>query len=224
MKRTALQAILFISFTGLLAFIGFAYRQSLREVLMEPLVERFWRLRFYWMSLDPEMVWGFFLLTIILIGLLAFPPIQRAIDQSFFRQIQPGKGNTYVPSVESYTGREGRLEFWLREVHQMRVERYFARLTVVELKKLILDQLVFRDRFETRLQAERWIREGGIDVPEVIRNLFDPKPPAEPAWWEKRLGWLDRWLFSRRQGQLTLAPRDLDLILDYLEQKPGERG
>jgi hypothetical protein len=223
MRQNGLRLTAFLGFSAILAIIGFAYRQALQDFLIDPVLQLYWRIRQVWMGFDPEMVWGFFLLMVILLVVLAFPSIQKALESPVFKQMQSGRRRIGSVTDELPGGMEGRLEFWLNEVHQIHVERYLARLVVVELKKLILDQLAFRERFPTRQQAERWLKENGSKFPEGVRVLFFPKPPVEPGSLDKRLGWLRRWFSFQTENTRPTTASNLDEIIHYLEHKPGEK-
>ncbi len=231
MKRPSLIFLVFFGLAILLALIGYVFRQELRTFLVEPIMNAFWKARQTWMGLEPEMVWGFFILIVILFILFAFPPVQRILESPFFKTIQGNK--RFVQSDQNSQPRslEGRLEFWLREVRQIYMEKYLARLVVVEIKKLILDQVAFRQRYPTRQEAERWLRENEADLPEEIWFLFNPKPPPESGWMSTSgrmstlfgLGWLKRRFSIKQEAALPANAQNLDKIIQYLERKPEDK-
>lgn len=238
MQREKLKWLAFLGFVIVLAAIGFIFRQAVREILIDPVFQAYWRLRLYWMGFDPDMVWGLFILVFILLVLNALPSFQRRADNTVLKNIRAGLRVSGSDTNDSPGSVEGRLGFWLNEVHQMKVERYFARLTVVELKKLVLDHLALREKFPTRMQTERWLREntpppnGGSNVevpysgdyiPDKVRQLFILRPTVEPGRWDKRLGWLIRWLPTSRQNPPSTIAHDLEDIIQFLEQEPGKK-
>jgi hypothetical protein len=252
MQREKLIWLAFLGFVVLLAVIGFIFRQAVREVLIDPLFQAYWRLRLYWMGLDPDMVWGLFIMVFILLVLNVLPSFQRRDESKVLRNIRPGLRVSGPDPNNPPESVEGRLGFWLNEVHQMFGERYFARLTMVELKKLILDYLALRERFPTRIQAERWLRENtppaqaepqvgsrrslgnlagsqdenhypGDYIPAQVRQLFIPRPTVKPGKWEKRLGWFTRWFTPTQQNPPSTTARDLEDIIQFLEQEPGKK-
>lgn len=153
----------------LLAFIGltlaflFPYRQMIEERVAAPLAKLLQHFQELWIGLDGDMVWAFFILMVYVAILLTFPTTRNA----------PQGG-----PPENGDQPENRLEFWHYQVQRLAKARGFSRLSVVELRKLVLDVIAFREQLNTRQEAEYWLTTHEGQIPSEVLALFDKKMPS----------------------------------------------
>lgn len=156
--RRSLLLIFLVFFVGLtLAFI-FPYRQLIKDTLAEPLAYYLWYLQKVWRSLDSDIIWGFFILMIYALILMTFPTFRKSPQR---------------PAQDEITNQGGQLEFWLYEVRRLVSQPEFSRLSVVELKKLVLDVIAFREQFNSRQEAEYWLMTEAHNIPPEVAALFE---------------------------------------------------
>ena len=237
MKQRLIWILLGVFFLILAVAFVFVFREPIRDYIVAPLVKVYWNVQRIWRSQEPDIIWTAFLMGIVLVMMMTFPPLERFLDSTVFKNSArtgiPGSG---IPNP--HPTREGRLDFWVREVEQIYQSRASNRFTVIELKKLILDQIAFRENFPTRTQAEWWLNEHPERIPEDVWLLFHPETQesALPTS-KKRRSTTERRSTSRMRDRLKswvyflVAPppeplpvatgRKIDAILAYLE-KPAE--
>jgi hypothetical protein len=200
-------------------------RDVLREEVVEPIIGLYLRVRMVWRSLRSDVVWSFFWLFCVLLAVLIFPSVQQQLERTLARPAGSFRSrsrlqSSSIPSLNHFN----RLDFWRVEIQQMYVHRFLARFTVIELKKLILEEIAFRENLETRHQAERWLLENPDRVPPAVLKLFNDEIYDLSGSSARRSSWLYRLLVN--WGWLTpdISPvamdRSLEAILAYLEKKP----
>jgi hypothetical protein len=207
MKRISAKTWLILAF--LLIFLGLAaaattiFREFVRDQLVIPLLDALHYLRQFVEAIDSDLVWGIFILIIFAWMLLSLPSLGRSALK------------TGIYSDKH--SRSGRLEHWLREVRVLQNERHFTRYATLELKKLILSTVAFRQQCSLR-QAEQWLDapENQRRIPSEIKLLLH----AEPAN-QTRPNTIWQALKFRLLGYPTLPQTsdkiDLEPILRFLE-------
>lgn len=217
-----LAVVVFIVISIIMATV---LRDVIRQAVVEPILKVYLQMQMAWRSLRSDVVWGFFILISILLAVLIFPTVQQQLERSFARTSDALRKRGHLRSP-NYASRSqlSRVAFWNDEVQQMYDHRFLTRFTVIELKKLVLDHIAFKEKCETRHQAERWLLENPDRVPQAVLELFTGdihKPTHLPG---KQSGWLVRLLLSWGWITPDVSPvsidRNLDAILAYLERKP----
>ena len=196
--------VLFVGLT--LAFV-FPYRQLIKETLAEPLTYSAWYVQKLWKSMDSDIIWGFFILLIYALILMTFPTFRNSLQR---------------PAQEKISYRGGQLGFWLYEVRRLVSQPEFSRLSVVELKKLVLDVIAFREQFDTRQEAEQWLMTHEQDVPPQVAALFERRISSKVDQPGRSLTQIWRSFWSWKN--LRPAPRhqnedNIKAIVQFLENQ-----
>ena len=234
-QRRILILLSVIAFIALSLVFAMFFRDILREQVVNPIIGLFIQAQQVWRSLRSDLVWGFFVLFASLAAALIFPSVQQSLESAFTRPMSAARRKFSGITPDAHLNKHGgRLVFWYEEIEHMYEHHFLARFTVVELKKLILDEIAFKERCPTRHQAERWLNENPEKVPEVIWELFNPvvRDPAEninPRWnWLIKL--LQSWGLVPPEISPVAVDRSLDAIIAYLEGRsqwthpaPGQR-
>jgi hypothetical protein len=205
MIRRSLLILFLVLFVGLaLAFI-FPYRQLIKDTLAEPINYSIWYIQKVWKSMDSDIIWGSFILVVYVLVLMTFPA---------FRNISPR------PVREITINQGSRLEFWLYEVRRLVRRQEMSRFSMIELKKLALDVIAFREQFGTRQEAEQWLMNHEQDVPPQVAALFDRKlasRPDQPVWrrmWRRFWPWKNLLSASQPQNE-----EKIKAIIQFLENQ-----
>jgi len=192
-------------FVGLTLAFVFPYRQLIRDTLAEPLTFTLWHFQRVWKSLDSDIIWGFFVLIVYAFMLMTFPTF-RSLPQ----KQAPGK----------MINQGSRLEFWHNEIRMLVRREEFSRFSVIELKKLVLDVIAFREQFDTRQEAEDWLLTHEQNVPPQVVALFDRKISSR----EDQTGWsiIQRWRRVWPWSNLHSDPQqqkeeNIKAIIQFLE-------
>lgn len=205
--RRSLLIFFLVLLVGLTLAFVFPYRQLIKDTLAEPLSYYLWYLQRVWRSLDSDLIWGFFILVVYVLILMTFPAF-RNIPQT--------------PVQEKMVNQGSRLEFWLYEVRRLLRRQEISRFSVVELKKLILDVIAFREQFDTRQEAEQWLMTQAQNVPPEVLALFERKINSradQPGWSLIRI-WRSLWPLKNSHSEP--APRNkekISVIIQFLENQ-----
>jgi hypothetical protein len=225
MRQRLIWILLAVIFLILAIVFVFIFREPIRDYVVAPLVRFYWHVQRIWRSQEPDVIWGAFLMGMILVMMVTFPPVQRFLDSTLFKNAERTRDPLRRYTDPAHAAQRGRLDFWVSEVEQIYLSRAANRFVVIELKKLILDQIAFREHFPTRQQAEWWLDENPERVPEAVWLLFHPEPQTSPRIKGGRLRKLKAWLRSLvipPPEQVPVATaRNIDAIIGYLE-KPAE--
>lgn len=229
MRQRLTWILLGVIFLILAVAFVFTFREPIRDYVVAPLVRLYWNAQRIWRSQEPDVIWGAFLLGMVLVMMMTFPPMQQFLDSTLFKKSERTMDplRRYVDPAQTTQG--GRLEFWVREVEQIYRSRAANRFTVIELKKLILDQIAFREHFSTRQEAEWWLEDHPQRVPEEVWLLFHPQPQLASRTKGGRLHKIKSFakslvlfLGAPPDEQVPVATaRNIDAILAYLE-RPAE--
>ena len=181
------------------------FRDELRQYLVEPLVYLIQYVQRTWMSLDPDALWGLFVITAYILILMSFPPMRRS-------------RRTVDPFVVRASG--GRLDFWITEVQQLHRQPTPTKYSLLELKKLTLAVVAFRQHCSLR-EAELWLEENAQNLPPEVCTLlhYQAAGPA-PRSHHRLARWLRQWLsfdFVRSAPAALPAGRQVEVILQFLE-------
>ena len=201
------QLLLLLSFVGLALAFMFPYRQLIEENIAAPLAPALHYMERLWRSLDGDMVWAFFILMVYLFILLAFPSARNAPPE---------------PPEKTSARYENRLEFWRYQVRRLVNARELSRLSVVELRKLVLDIIAFREQLDTRQEAEQWLMTHQLGIPPELLALFDRGMPSRSpqAGGRGALTWLRIWHWKYpRPAQWPQSEEKLLAILQFLESQ-----
>jgi hypothetical protein len=224
MKQRLTWILLGVLFLILAIAFVFIFREPIRDYVVAPLVRLYWNAQRIWRGQEADVIWGAFLLIMILVMMMTFPPLQRLLDSTLFKNSRVSR-DPLRRYTEPAPTLGGRLDFWVREVEQIYQSRAANRFVVIELKKLILDQIAFRESFPTRTQAEWWLNEHPERIPEEVWLLFHPEPQVIPhpkgRFRQSMKSWL-YFLVAPPPDKIPVATgRKIDAIIAYLE-KPVE--
>ena len=205
--RRSILLFFLVLFVGLTVAFVFPYRQLIKDTLAEPLSYYLWYLQKVWKSLDSDIIWGFFILVVYVLILMTFPTF-RNISQ---RSVQ-----------EKIINQGSRLEFWLYEVRRLIRRQEFSRFSVIELKKLVLDVIAFREQFDTRQEAELWLMDHKENIPPQVAALFDRKTfsEAEATGWSGIQMWRRLWQWKNlRSAPQHQNEESVKAIIQFLENQ-----
>jgi hypothetical protein len=157
--------------------------------------------------MDSDIIWGFFILVVYVLILMAFPA---------FRNLSP------QPAQETTVNQGSRLEFWLYEVRRLIRRQEFSRFSVIELEKLVLDVIAFREQFDTRQEAEQWLMTHAQNVPPQVAALFDKKAnsaveangPSRGQRWRRVWPWK-----ALRAAPQRRSEESIKTIIQFLESQ-----
>jgi hypothetical protein len=175
LKRRLPFFILLALFLVLVLVFVILFRQSVRDFLTIPVVYLYWRLKNLWLSLDPDLIWGTFILLAFIFVLITFPSFHWMIDRIVVKRKIGGWRSSIWKPTDGLEKSGERLGFWYWEVRQLSLDPYLARFSVLEVKKLLLEVVAFRQRLDSRYAAEKWIKTTEEEIPEFIRQLFDAR-------------------------------------------------
>jgi len=237
-KRRVLPFLLVVFMFIILSLLFVVFlRDVIREFVISPLLYLVFQVQLIWRSLPSDLIWGFFVLFASLLAALVFPAVQNQLETAFSRRHDSnGKdavgqspvqdrsqlnSNYMQDNRDDEVNREVNLIFWYEEVNQMYSHQYLPRYAVVELKKLVMDEIAFRERMHTRQQAEYWLNENPEKVPPEIWSLFNPDSKSPLSAPDNRKSWLTRLLQSWGLLLPDISPvavdRSIDAILAFLE-------
>jgi hypothetical protein len=205
MIRRSILICLLVLFMGLTLAFVFPYRQLIKGTLAEPLTYSLWYLQKVWKSLDSDIIWGFFILIIYVLILLTFPTFRNLPQR---------------PAQEKMINQGSRLEFWLYEVRRLVRRQEFSRFSVIELKKLVLDVIAFREQFDTRQEAENWLMTHEQNVPPEVLTLFDKKTSsrADHTGWSRIPMWRRLWPWKNSHSAPQQQNEEsIKAIIQFLE-------
>lgn len=183
------------------------FRELVRDQLVIPLLGVLNLLRRLVEAIDTDLIWGVFIVAIYVWVLLSLPSLGRTAP----------KTGVYADK----RSRTGRLQHWLHEVHEMQSQKHLTRFVTLELKKLILNTVAFREQCSLR-QAEQWLDapENQRQIPVEVRQLLHAEPAGQTqpsSFWQA--------LKFRLLGYPTLPQTnekiDLEPILRFLEAQDG---
>jgi hypothetical protein len=164
MKLRILVIIFFFLFIGLAITANLLFRDALRDNLVVPLLYAGEFLKRVWSSLQPDFIWGLFIFITYLLVLGSLPSL-----------IQPSVNPT---ERISFTPSKGRLNFWQNELSQIAAQPRLNKYTVLELKKLVLNAVAFRNQSSLH-QAEEWIKANSHKIPRTVTLLINPDPSSK---------------------------------------------
>jgi hypothetical protein len=146
-----------------LAFVAITviYRGELRAGIVQPFQQWLFNLRNGWLSMDADFRWSVFIVLLAVLLLISFPAPGLAGDQR-----KP-------PALKTLAGRIG---FWQAELRNLLGRGYVNRVTVFELRRLVLEVVSFRRR-STPEDAEEWLlaqlAANAEEIPPALRWLVD---------------------------------------------------
>jgi hypothetical protein len=152
-------AVFILVFVSLAVILGILQRDLLRDQVLQPAVNAFQTMLRVWRSFNPDKVWAVFILLLYILVLLTFPTLHNVFKR---------------PSSQDLPGTDGRVKFWYWETAQFARQQPLTRYSVLELKKLVVEAVAFRQRCTLR-QAERWIVQPENSVPPEVLWLFSPE-------------------------------------------------
>lgn len=184
------------------------FRELVRDQLVIPLLGVLELLRRLVGAIDSDLIWGVFIVVIYVWVLLSLPSLGRT-----------------APKTGVYSdkrSRTGRLQHWLHEVHEMQSQSHLTRFVTLELKKLILNTVAFREQCSLR-QAEQWLDapENQRQIPPEVRQLLHAEPAGQTrpnSLWQM----LKFWLLRYPTLPQTSEKIDLEPILLFLESQDGK--
>lgn len=212
MKRIPTGILLAIIFLATFICLTLAatvfFREFVRDQLVVPLLAAFHFLRQLFNSIGDNVIWIAFILVMYVWMLLSLPSLDRTIKIS----------GSYLDKPS----RAGRLRHWLHEVHALQSEKYITRYATIELKKLILNTIAFRQQCNLR-QAEQWLDapENQRQIPPEVRQLLHAELPNQTqpgSLWQTLKSLLLRYPSLPK----TIERIDLEPILRFLEVQDGK--
>lgn len=197
-----------ITFAGLAVASTFLFRGILRDQVVLPLLEVIYIIRRFISSLNRDLVWSFFLLLMFAGMMLTLPSLGR----------KPPPAGVYSDK----RSRSGRLLHWLSEVRELQSGKYITRYTTLELKKLLINTVAFRQQCSLR-QAELWLSnpENQRRIPLEVHQLLQAGHPGQSesnTIWQKLKAWLLRYpSLPKTAANIAIEP-----ILSFLEAQDGK--
>lgn len=221
MSKRWFAVILLVIFLLGVAALTLVFRQALREYVVLPLVLFWQKLERFYQSLSPDMVWAGFLVLAYFFTVLSFPRLQSVLTRPLFGSQSKQR---YQLFAEAKPDQEhpGRLVFWVNEVGRMYRDHMCTRLSVLELKKLVLGTIAFRESMDGMYEAERWLEEYQQRVPPAVMELLHVKPlvrtdkgcnPLAALWMRLQI-----WLRDVETPVEETPSEKIAIILKYLEQ------
>jgi hypothetical protein len=179
------------------------FRELVRDQLVIPLLGVLNLLHRLVGAIDTDLIWGVFIVAIYVWVLLSLPSLGRT-----------------APKTGVYSdkrSRTGRLQHWLHEVHEMQSQNHLTRFVTLELKKLILNTVAFREQCSLR-QAEQWLSapDNQRQIPHEVQLLLHADPSGQVqahSLWQA----LKHWLLRYPTLPKTPTHFDLEPILRFLE-------
>lgn len=211
--------ILVVVFLLAAVALTIVFRQALREQVVQPLVEFWQTLQDFYHSLSPEMVWAAFLALAYFFTILSFPRLTAQMPTPFVAREK--ERYQIFAEVKPEQEREGRLVFWVKEVGRLYTDRLQTRLSVLELKRLVLETIAYREGGGLR-DAELWLEENQKSVPPEVMGLLHvrPLPRADTGCNPLTYFWrrLQVWLRTVESPVEMPTQERIAIILKYLEQ------
>lgn len=190
---------------GVLASL--VWREALEKSIVLPILTALRDVSRTWQSLDPEAIWVIFLALAITITLLELPANKH-------QKAPPAEGPEKLTS--------GRVSFWWTELQHLYRQSMLTRYSIIELRKLVLDAVAFRQQCSLH-QAEEWISEPTNLVPPAIKELFNPNmPPGSALITEGELSGWRRLLGYRQPATKKIESQNearVEVILKFLEKE-----
>ena len=211
MNKRLLLITFLVIFSGLALAATLIFREQVRDQVVVPLLQSMHTLRQMWRSIDSDKIWGIFVLALLVVMLLSLPSLQ---------------GLAPLPPDKLHYSRSGRLSHWLIETQQLNSGQSITRYSMLELKKLVLNVVAFRQQCSLR-EAEGWLQasENRRYVPEQIFMLFRKGPETQILVADGLLAQFWQMVKTRLLGYPTIpstaaAPSiktDLEPIIQFLE-------
>lgn len=188
------------------AIASLIWREALEQAIALPILQALYRAEHSLRSLDPEAIWVAFLTMAVALVLLQLPSHDR-------------KKPPIVERPDALT--QGRTSFWWSELRNLYRQSRYTRYSILELRKLVLDVVSFRQHCSLH-QAEEWISDPYNQVHPAVIELFNPNMPVGSAmgYRDASTGWR-RILGIRRMVPLhdgQNAAR-VEVILKFLEKE-----
>ena len=178
------------------------FQDTVREVVVVPILYLVWFLGLLIRSFDQGCLWTVALIAALVLGVAT---IRR---QPFERDM--------VPPPQARVAPTGRIQYWRNQVAASRASPIAQDSFRTEMRRLITELWAHRHH-QTVDDVRRQLRQDQLPLPDVVRSMLGLSRLAGPKrapWW-KRIG---RWFTSRlkRPGAAPSNP-ELDGTLDYLE-------
>ncbi len=218
-KRWAaiLLAVVFIAAVVALTIV---FREALQERVVQPLVEAWNNLRNSYRKMSPEIIWAAFMAVAYFFTILTMPRQQSAITALFASREKIN--HVLFAEVKPDQEPDGRLSFWVQEVGRLYRDRMQTRLSVLELKRLVLETIAHRESFSSMHEAEAWLEENKRGVPPEVMGLLHVRRlvrqekgcnPLAQLWMRLQIGQREA------EAPVEIAPsQKIAIILKYLEQ------
>ncbi|MBN2149013.1 MAG: hypothetical protein JW726_16630 [Anaerolineales bacterium] len=220
MKKRAFWIYLAIVFIASLLILSLVFRDEVTVWLVVPALRAYDNIRRVVHSNSQE-IWGLFIALLYFLILMSLPQQQNML-RSILRA--DGKGRSYMPpGMTSYRveAESGRLTFWHHEVRRLHHQPFLTRFSVVELRKLVLDTVAFREGC-SRHEAELWLEENEKAVPEAVMMLLHIQPGSQLRLTADPLSRLWRMIREFLLGVRTETTgltnqQKIDQIIQFLE-------
>ncbi len=111
MKQRLTWILLGIFFLILAVVFVFIFREPIRDYIVAPLVKVYWNVQRIWRSQEPDVIWTAFLMGIVLVMLMTFPPLERFLDSTVFKNSARAR-DPRIRYTEAAPDQGGRLDFW----------------------------------------------------------------------------------------------------------------
>ena len=162
MDRNRLYKGIFGGFFIVLAVIfTWLFRDQVESLIVTPLIHWVWYIKSMARSLNPEIVWGFFVFFLFILTIITFPISKRPLQKKIYSATQ-------TP--------DSRIEFWIAELSLLQRKRSISKLYLIALKRLTLEIIAYREYFDSRQEAERWVKENSHLYPQEINTLITKDP------------------------------------------------
>lgn len=212
--------ILAVIFMAAVVALTTVFRNPLQEHVVQPLVESWNSLRNFYRKLSPEIIWAAFLALAYFFTILSMPRQQSAVTALF----SSGEKVNHVLFAEVTPDQEpdGRLSFWVEEVGRLYRDHMQTRLSVLELKRLVLESIAYREGFNSMHEAEGWLEENKRTVPPEVMELLHVRPMVRKETGCNPLTqlWMRLQIWQREAAApVEITPsQKIAVIIKYLEQ------
>jgi hypothetical protein len=161
-----------------------------RDVIVVPLFYAFWLARLLFESISQVLLWGSFIIVVLIIA-----------GRSLVKRVP----RPQVRAAE--TERRGRVEDWLRLIHQTNQGAFGKWRLANALEQLAVDVLAGEERLEPK-EIRRRLDNGTLEIPSEIRAYLRSRMPIASAQ-----------RHARPRVQASASDHDVERVVQFLEDR-----
>jgi hypothetical protein len=201
-------ALLFLIILPFVLGIILLFRDSVRDLILVPILYLFWLIGQLISSLDQKYIWYSLILVIFII-------LIRSIFSrlpGFSRKITSEPGST--PS--------GRIQFWESQIQRLAGGNYAPEYSLAELRKLIVQVVAQQERLSMR-EAEQFLISEEKRIPHEVQAIFRSDAKAiHPQSLQFTDQLKQRWLTLTDGHTIPLPPTlesEIRAIIRFMESE-----